>query len=456
MMFRKFVTPWSISRLKGNALLLFALMLGIGEGEGSAVRDLVPTAQPGASVEVTIIVEPSAGTGVYAVEERVPSGTVVSRISDDGSFDEVNGLVKWGPFFDSEGRELNYTVQPPSDASGLLEFAGSISVDGRNSTIGGDQGVTISEERDEIVALRLLPDGVKAGGSVEVTISVNPGADTDVYAVEERVPSGTVVSRISDDGSFDEVNGLVKWGPFFDSEGRELNYTVQPPSDASGLLEFAGSISVDGRNSTIGGDQGVTISEERDEIVALRLLPDGVKAGGSVEVTISVNPGADTDVYAVEERVPSGTVVSAISDDGSVDDVNGLVKWGPFFDRKARELNYVITPSAESEGDLEIEGLLSFDGENVMTMGDSIITVFPFVQDSIETPLLEIGVFVGVWIFGQTGASYVIEGSMSVDSDSWIELDRIVLESSPELWIDRESADTMRRFYRARLVGTSD
>lgn len=95
------------------------------------------TYAPGQPLQMRIFVQPDSGTSVYAVEDSVPAGWVVSSISHDGAFDAVNNKVKWGPFFDNAARALTYTATPPANASAPVTFAGTVSFDGQNASIEG-------------------------------------------------------------------------------------------------------------------------------------------------------------------------------------------------------------------------------------------------------------------------------------------------------------------------------
>ncbi len=86
-----------------------------------------------------------------------------------------------------------------------------------------------------------------------VTIAVTPHPDAVVYAVDDAIPAGWIVTETGDAGVFDSGTGTVRWGPFFDTFARSLSYRLTPPSDASGLQSFSGTLSADGVDSPIGG-----------------------------------------------------------------------------------------------------------------------------------------------------------------------------------------------------------
>jgi hypothetical protein len=86
-------------------------------------------------------------------------------------------------------------------------------------------------------------------------------------------------------------------------------------------------------------------------------------------VTLSVTPDGDVQTWAVEETVPAGWRVSAVSADGYWDEKAGVVRWGPFFDETPQTLRYTLTPPAGASGPQELHGTASFDGVDVAVTG---------------------------------------------------------------------------------------
>lgn len=122
---------------------------GIGGGNtggtrtsGPVVRQVSASYQPGVKLSVKLAVTPASGTFAYAVEEHPPSGWIVGDITQSGTADMVSGSIKWGPFFDNAPRTLEYTVVPPSTASGTARFSGVGSFDGSDAAIGGVTEIT--------------------------------------------------------------------------------------------------------------------------------------------------------------------------------------------------------------------------------------------------------------------------------------------------------------------------
>jgi hypothetical protein len=86
-------------------------------------------------------------------------------------------------------------------------------------------------------------------------------------------------------------------------------------------------------------------------------------------VTLTVTPDSDVQTWAVEETVPAGWRVSAVSADGFWDEKAGVVRWGPFFDEKPQVLCYTVTPAAGASGPQDLRGTASFDGEDLAVTG---------------------------------------------------------------------------------------
>ena len=106
-----------------------------------ATRSLPPTYSPDVPFTVSIEVDPPGGTFAYALEDSPPPGwTQIANVSDGGTYDIPNHKVKW-VFFDAISRTLAYDVTPPGDATGEQCFEGTVSFDGADQPIEGDQCV---------------------------------------------------------------------------------------------------------------------------------------------------------------------------------------------------------------------------------------------------------------------------------------------------------------------------
>jgi hypothetical protein len=87
-----------------------------------------------------------------------------------------------------------------------------------------------------------------------VTLAVTPADTVSVYAVEERLFAGFTAADVSHGGTFLSSEGLVRWGPFFDHQGRVLTYRVSAPAGFEGEIAVLGLVSEDGDSFPVTGD----------------------------------------------------------------------------------------------------------------------------------------------------------------------------------------------------------
>ena len=182
---------------------------------------------------------------------------------------------------------------------------------------------------------------MKAGVHFGVTNTETAGEEVLVYAVEETVPSGSSVGKISASGFVDIAQGKIKWGPFFDHQTRLLTYELISPQSAQGEVALVGSGSFNGELVPVTGVTSIRVEPakepgSRDEIISL--LPDRFVPGESIMLTNRVSLSEETVVYSVEDQVPAGWSVGPLTPSGNLDAATGKVNWGPFSDRVAREL----------------------------------------------------------------------------------------------------------------------
>jgi hypothetical protein len=93
----------------------------------------------------------------------------------------------------------------------------------------------------------------RAGRNLEVSLEVMPHVGTRAFVVQDAPPAGWIVAEISDGGVWDELTGMVKWGPFADDEKRTLTYEVMPPLGSSGEATFLGNASFNGTKALVLG-----------------------------------------------------------------------------------------------------------------------------------------------------------------------------------------------------------
>lgn len=116
-------------------------------------------------------------------------------------------------------------------------------------------------------ASRILSDPVNdyCGGETKtIHFALNVPVGTAVIGIEDSPPVGWMVSNISDDGIYDAVNAKVKWGPFFAPLPVMVMYDVTPTINKTGLRCFEGTISIDGFNQLICGDECILDAAQGD------------------------------------------------------------------------------------------------------------------------------------------------------------------------------------------------
>jgi len=221
----------------------------------SATRSLPSSYEPAVLFNVTITLNLSdPPPGVLLIEEQVPSGWIVSDISNNGTFS--SGSIKWS-FVDGLGTfpppaAVSYSIIPPSESLGQAAFQGVIASPDE-SPIGGDS--TIDVETSEISASRSLPDCYTPEASSVVTITLNlPDPPPDAVLLEDAYPAGWIASNISNSGS--DSGGKVRWA-FVDGLSNfpppeSVSYEIQPPEGASGEALFSGTLATPEESAVIG------------------------------------------------------------------------------------------------------------------------------------------------------------------------------------------------------------
>ena len=323
---------------------------------------------PGDPKKVRIVLTPPNTATALGVEDFPPPGWIVTNnISHGGAYDPVNGKVKWGPFFVPFPSEVNYEIIPiPSNAITRC-FEGTVSVDGNNDPICGEECVN---ER----CCSKLPADLPQGACSDCPVS-DCGSCVGGTCDDGRVTLCEVIGYACSwiRGCNDDLSGMTRaafvWRSgecyCWDDGGLAWSPTTCPAPE-SGCCP----------TSTTGADGGTAA----DVSIRTMDLPStiGVLRDKSVHawnVPVTIEPPSGTLAVALEVRVPAGWVVTSISDDGAWDGVHHKIKWGPFFDDSARRVTFqlrseVITESGKAgrmRGGLRLVGMsgtVSFDGVN--------------------------------------------------------------------------------------------
>ncbi|MDA1277644.1 MAG: putative Ig domain-containing protein [Verrucomicrobia bacterium] len=328
---------------------------------------------------VTLEIRPAASTGVYAIEESLPTGFTANAITGNGAFDANSSKIKWGPFFDNQPRLVGYTLVPPAGFNGLVALNGIASFDGQDVAFKGDLQIQVGEPGTGASDSSPVQRQVVANGNiVTVKLDVNPVASTFAQAIQESVPAGFTVSGLNEGGVFDVNSSKIKWGPYFDNSARKLDYVLTAPTDFTGVVSFSGVGSFDGVDYEISGDSEIVMGATGSPGLEGNIVVRTVQVQGQIaKILLRATTPPDTTAYAIEETVPSGFAVSDVNESGIFDANSSKVKWGPFFDATTRTLTYTLQAPAGFEGSVSISGTASFDGVDLVIAGDLSI---PFEQ----------------------------------------------------------------------------
>ncbi len=352
------------------------------------VRHVPPTYQPGVPFMVSLVATPASYVQTLALEEAIPVGWEPANIMGGGVWDVANRKLKWGPFSAPEigVAAFNYQLTPSSTATQPLTLRATARFDG--SEVDSDESITRYLVHSANTVVRTLPSHYNPGQPLTVTLAATPIDTGVVYAVEEGVPEGWTIGSISQGGVWDVASRKVKWGPFFDASAtpRTLTYQATPPADLFGTVTFAGTARFDQSPLSISGDSKLANAPAS----VVRTLPDRYLPGVPFQVALRASPVPGVVTYAIEETVPAGWTVGALSDGGVWDARNQKLKWGPFLDRNLRTLVYTATAPPTAAGTNTFAGYgwfntesLTIDGTNAIGLDHPPIAV----ADALNWPL---------------------------------------------------------------------
>jgi len=379
-------------------------------GGGPAGPAFVERFIEGARIE--LVTAPPTGTSVHAVEDHPPTGWDVVEITEGGVFDVLTGKVKFGPYYDDQTRVLAYRVVPPQGAQGVFGVSGQASADGMNSPIGGATQI--------VLAGRHPADQAPSDGRLEIQEITAYGAAWRQGAPWPAPPSPIPIDYATRAGA------LWRMGECY-----ELDPGIPNPP-----LWWVPCTGEPGGMAGAGG-----VAEWGERVMPATFLP-----GNTLTVTLSIQPPAAASAFAVEESIPPGWSVAAVSRSGVFNAAQGTVRWGPFMDAQPRQCTYQAVSPEAALGPASFSGTVSVDG-----MGNSVSGVS---ESEATCRLVSIqdeggGRFV-VELEGVTGASFMIEASG--DLDQWDELGVVTPVDGRIVIQDPESGALERRFYRLRRV----
>ncbi len=97
----------------------------------------------GTAFQVTIVITAAIGAQGWAAEDKVPTGWTAANVSGGGTWDAVNGKMKWVSTdtidASNQTKTVVYSVTPPAGATGTATFVGTYSSGGTPVAITGDR-----------------------------------------------------------------------------------------------------------------------------------------------------------------------------------------------------------------------------------------------------------------------------------------------------------------------------
>jgi hypothetical protein len=382
-----------------------------------------------ASFTLTNRIIPDQTVGVYVIEDQAPAGWKVGAVSDGGSFDPVTSKVKWGPFLDGAERMLSYLVTPLAGATTGV-FQGTASFDGRSISIAGTKQTSLASAQKLNRIVRALPPSVRAGRSIQVTNQVTPGPGLSVQSFEDGIPSKWKASQISDGGAFDEANGKVKWGPFFDGEPRVLTYQLTPAQDASGMANLQGIGLFDGDSVAISGVGSVLAVANHAPLPREDLFQ---RLPGK-PLTLLVNDLLANDSDPDGDPVNLAEIDSASDLGGSLVRTNGIVIYTP--------------PPGVDQTDRFIYTVEDGYGGRAVGLVQIAVIADGASLNRLLVEVLPNGV-VRLHFVGIPGRSYRIQGTDSLETPNWTALGAAIAAARGDFEFDDTDALNHRsRFYR--------
>jgi hypothetical protein len=287
-----------------------------------AVRTLPEVYGGGTSVPVTIDVVPNPGAQAVIVLENPPFGWPVTDVTEGGVVDPDSGIIRFGPFIGEAERQLSYNLVVPSVVQDILEFGGSVSVDGAVEGICGDQQVMPGSTHPADLNRNFTITGE------ELTAYAAAWRAGEPWPIDPEVIPATYVTNAS---------VIWKYGEqyIFNASASPPWIPESPPKNVSGTAE-------------------ATIDRLGD---------------GSIEISLRIEPDSDTVAYIVEDVLPAGWLVRAMTDGAYYDAAAQVIRFGPYFDDVPRTLTYVVDAPTGSLRST-FGGWASFNEQSIQITGD--------------------------------------------------------------------------------------
>lgn len=383
-------------------------------------RELPQTYTPAEAFEVRLVATPPQVGAAWAVAERPPRGWSVSELSDEGAWDAVQGLVKFGPYTDLTARTLTYRVTAPPEARGPQGFSGEAALDGQVTPIRGDRAV---EPLNQNHPADRDPADFSIGLS-EVT------AYAAAWKEGGSWPSGPVPIP---------MDYVTRAGQLWKQGER---YRYDPALGAPPECWIPVGDTEPDRPQRVGGQN------------AERSVAGAANPGSSVEVVLTVTPGEWVGAYAVEEILPARWAFAEADGDAGFDAAHRRLRWGPFYDAQPRRLTYRLTapPGTASLGVLH--GEVSFDGRRQRILGTRAVVATDDDTAIRFRGMRREGHALRLEIAARPGQ--VCDLETSTDLLEWARHSRVFVSEAGVVEIEESSRPGPARYFRVRPSGDDE
>ena len=305
---------------------------------------------------------PGTGTVCQAYEETVPADLAVGNVSGDGVWS--NGVVRWGPYLDTNGQVFSYTAQ---GVAGSYNVGGRWSHDGTGTDM-GSANLVVGSTTNTVV--------------IPVPPSKLP-APALVPAFSATLPVSLVIT--------DAVVGV------------EIRYTTNGMTPTTNSPLYAGSLTLSSfttlrvraflsgwlPSDAVLGNYGALTNDAGTSADVVRSIPSNTNA--APQVVLTTTPHGSVSSYTVTETVPLGLVPTNLTQNGVWNATERTVKWGPFAN-EAEVMNYQLVGMA---GAFVCDGQESVDGYSWPIVGQSNLVVTsgmdvlpPVAPSKLPTPTL--------------------------------------------------------------------
>jgi hypothetical protein len=305
---------------------------------------------------------PGTGAVCQAYEETVPAELVISSVSGDGVWS--NGVVRWGPYLNTNGQTFSYTA---AGAAGSHIVSARWSHDGSGTDVGSTNLVVGNTTNTAVIPVQpaKLPAPVLAPAfSATLPVSV---VVTDAVALAEI--------RYTTDGTTPSASS-----PLYEGGLNLSNVTT---------LRAAAFLSGWQASDAVVGYYGALTNDAGTSVAVVRTIPANTNA--MPQVVLTATPQGGVSSYTVTETVPLGLMPTNLAQNGVWNAADRTVKWGPF-PSQPMVMNYQLVGMS---GAFVCDGQESVDGYSWVITGQSNLVVTsgtdvlpPVAPSKLPTPTL--------------------------------------------------------------------